>query len=285
MYFGVARLAAASLRTHGYRLVDAHPPHALLDVAGDDIVCGDAHAVLLLFQRGGAGDGATSATPSGRHTLALLVTATYKTGEHDLSRPVLESMGWRLAPGPRPRRLARLVLERGLSRVGGALDFGDAAVVGGDVVTTEVVEKTHAGWTVAVVVDPSSRVPDGPPHPADGAGSDSDDDMERISLDAMAAMVKNTNRDFRERQTWARQQKRRRAGLVVGRGPWRRGLMVGILGLVGAVVVRRWGGPAWLWIDGARWHGLYPFYVLLGGIVVASFGLVVWPAAAVAWRR
>ena len=271
MYFSVANVTTASLAEHGYRLVDAHPPHAVLSVAPDKIVCGDAHSALLLFRRGG----------DDRRTLALLVTAEYRPGEHDLSRPVLEDMRWQLAPGPRPRRLAKLVLEHGLERIGRALKLGDRAVVGGDVVTTRVVEKTYAGWTVAVDVDASGRVPE-PPASAAAADSDSDD-MERISMDAMAAMVKNTNRDFRQRQTWARQQKRTRAG-VRGRWPW--ALAAALLGLVWAGAFRRLDGASWVRGHGAFLDGSYPFYVTVGGLVVACFALTVWPvgAARKPWR-
>jgi hypothetical protein len=146
MYFSTTTIRTTSLNKQGYRLVDAHPPHAILKFEPDAITCGDSHQILLLFQR------------DQRQTLALLITATYKTGEHDFSRPLLEDMRYLVAPGPKARRFAQFVLDHGLGgRLHRALKFGNSAVVGSDRIAPVVEERTHAGWVMLVDVDSTSR--------------------------------------------------------------------------------------------------------------------------------
>jgi len=258
MYFAISRVIITALTERAYRLVDAFPPHAVLKVDRDLIIWGDAERVVLLFQRG----------DDERHVVALMASSIYRPQESDLSRPVLERIECSLAPGTSRKRFLKLILKAGRSGIGKGLKFTNSVSIGGDVITTAVREKTPTGWTVAVEVDASTGTAPAAPWFPDADNSDSDD-MERITMDAMAAMVHNTNRDFRRRQTWARQQRtprtRRKAYAIVVTlaalaciGYWRwEALRSYLLGIFGK-------------------SSLYPFYISMGVIVVSSFSILAW---------
>ncbi len=234
-------------------------------------------------------------------TLALLATASYRPKEHDLARPVLEGVRCQFARGPRPGRFARLVLDAPDGSSGGGLgrtlQFEDtAAIGGGDVVSTTVRAKAPTGWTVSIDVAASPSPPPPQPLPPTSSfllslrrreksllqqqlsdGSDSDG-FERISIDALAAMANNSNRDFRQRQAWIRWQKRPRrtwvtaSALAAGIAPlflalycfvdWDAALQVLDLGLWSRV--------------GTTAEDPYLSYSTIGIAVVSSCVLVLW---------
>jgi uncharacterized membrane protein len=100
-------------------------------------------------------------------------------------------------------------------------------------------------------------------------------------MDAMAAMVKNTNRDFRQRQSWVKQQKRPTIGRRL------RHLMLLGIGLASICA-----GLSYLWaryghavVDAAPWSkpeanssSFSLFGLTMGLMVVSSFILVASPA-------
>ncbi|KAH8879042.1 HET-domain-containing protein [Thozetella sp. PMI_491] len=192
MYFGISTLVTTSLRDNNYRLIDAFPPHAILKVDPTSITCGDAHRIVLLFRR------------DRRHLFALLITAAYTAEKHHLSRPVLQHMTCQVAAGLTPRRFLALILEGGLARIASVSQFKNADAVGSHIVSTAILDKTSGGWTMGVHVDTNTNIPDSLD---DNKGDSDTDDMEPISMVALAAMFNNTNRDFRLRQAWARRNR------------------------------------------------------------------------------
>ncbi|KAL8380751.1 hypothetical protein RB595_005165 [Gaeumannomyces hyphopodioides] len=283
MYFSTVVVSTAALRASGYRLADVYPPHALLEVGGGGggggfVRCGDSHRVVLVFRH----------VVRARRRVALLLTAAYTREKNHLSRPRLDRVECRVAPGPSPGRLVELVLEHGLWSIERGIPFtGRPVDVLGDVVSTRTAQRQEnaATWAVEVEVDVRRReetpgAAGEEPRPGRGWARDEDSDsdgFEHIGMAAIAAMLQSSNRDFRQREAWVRGQELRARGR--GMRLWRRlmllgGPVVSVVVVVLAAVLAPDGAGPWLASRCLRHFGARPDLVASLLLGLGSLGLL-----------